>query len=135
MDVAAILIRELAHETAVVLAVLFGSYAKGRARTESDIDIGIRWSADLPTGMRERVINRLERAVGGVVDSIDLSEASPLLRMEIARDGVVLVEREPGAWSDFRAHAMIDWWDFAPTARIMHGNGPIAEGEPSRGPR
>jgi hypothetical protein len=47
-----------------------------------------------------------------------LNEAPPLLRFEIARDGQLLLERDPYAWSDFRAHAMIDWWDWAPTARL-----------------
>ena len=48
---------------------------------------------------------------------IYLDEAPPLLRFEIARDGVVLVERRPGFWTDFKAKAMVDWWDWAPTAR------------------
>jgi hypothetical protein len=28
--------------------------------------------------------------------------------------------RDPHGWADFRARAMIDWWDWAPTARMMH---------------
>ena len=49
-----------------------------------------------------------------------LDVAPPLLRFEIARDGRVLLERAPNAWADFRARAMIDWWDWAPTARLFH---------------
>lgn len=49
-----------------------------------------------------------------------LDSAPPLLRLEISRDGVVLIEREPDAWTRFRAQAMIDWWDWAPTVRMMH---------------
>ena len=60
------------------------------------------------------------RASGRRVDLVTLDDAPPLLRFEIARDGIVLVEREPHAWADFRARAMIDWWDWAPTARMMH---------------
>jgi hypothetical protein len=33
---------------------------------------------------------------------------------------VVLLASDAHAWADFRAHAMIDWWDWAPTARMMH---------------
>lgn len=57
---------------------------------------------------------------GRSVDLVSLRRAPPLLRFEIARDGQLLIERDPHAWVEFRAHAMIDWWDWAPTARIMH---------------
>jgi hypothetical protein len=62
----------------------------------------------------------LERAASRPVDLVVLDVAPPLLRFEVARDGVVLVERADNAWADFRARAMIDWWDWAPTARLMH---------------
>lgn len=101
------------------LAVLFGSAAALRDRADSDLDIGVLLagdrSADLPA---LRV--RLERVTGRIVDLVPLESAPPLLRMEVARHGRVLLEREPGAWSLFCAHAMIDWWDWAPTARLMH---------------
>ena len=61
----------------------------------------------------------LGRALGRPVDVTLLNTAPPLLRFEVARDGVVLTERRPGAWTDFRTRAMIDWWDWAPTARRL----------------
>jgi hypothetical protein len=42
------------------------------------------------------------------------------LRFEIASNGQLLIERVPYMWVDFKAAAMIDWWDWAPTARIIH---------------
>jgi hypothetical protein len=47
-------------------------------------------------------------------------ESPRQLRFEIARGGLVLVERQPYAWADFCAKAMIEWWDWAPTARLIH---------------
>jgi uncharacterized protein len=102
----------------VRLAVLFGSEATGAARAGSDLDVGL-----LLTPGAERtpsIAVALERACGREVDVIWLDEAPPLLRFEIARDGIVLVERTPYLWAGFRAHAMIDWWDWQPTARMMH---------------
>ena len=101
----------------VRLAVMFGSGARGTARSDSDIDVGVLLDDDdcLPA-LRVAI----ERAVGMSVDLVSLRKAPPLLRFEIARDGRLLVERDPHAWVEFRAHAMIDWWDWAPTARIMH---------------
>jgi hypothetical protein len=54
------------------------------------------------------------------VDVIALDNAPSLLRFEVARDGQVLVARAPYLWSDFKARAMVDWWDWAPLARRFH---------------
>ena len=103
----------------VRLAVLFGSRARGAGRSGSDVDVGILLSpASRDAWARAEVA--LRRAAGRPVDVIDLAEAPPLLRFEIARDGQLIIERDPGLWPDFKARAMIDWWDWAPTARKIH---------------
>lgn len=50
---------------------------------------------------------------------IFLADAPPLLRFEISRDGALLLEREDGVWTDFKVRAMVDWWDWAPYARMF----------------
>ena len=93
----------------VTLAVLFGSAARGANRPR-DLDVGV-WlePGDMPDEVALRVA--LSRAAGQDVDLIMLNTAPPLLRFEIARDGRALVEGRPYAWADFRARAMVDWWD------------------------
>lgn len=118
MTVTETLRRALDEMPAVRLAVLFGSAARSAERAESDLDVGVSLERDAERSPMLRV--ELERAAGRPVDLIWLEESPPLLRFEIARDGVVLVERVPHLWADFRAHAMIDWWDWMPTARMMH---------------
>jgi uncharacterized protein len=101
----------------VRLAVLFGSTARGKAGSRSDVDIGVLLDPDTPDA-RNRVEYELGRAVRDrEVDVIFLKDAPPLLRFEIARDGVVLCQEEDGLWTDFKAQAMIDWWDWEPIAR------------------
>jgi predicted nucleotidyltransferase len=124
----------------VQLAVHFGSTAAGHAGPRSDVDIGIRLEVtghgpEVSGHGPELVGHGLEvanhdlfrqievaigKAFGRPVDLIDLDTAPPQLRFEIARTGVVLLERVPHAWADFRARAMIYWWDWAPTARSLH---------------
>ena len=118
MSVADTLRSALEQMPAVRLAVLFGSAATRTERPASDLDVGV--SLEHGAQRSPSVAVALERAAGRPVDLIWLDEAPPLLRFEIARHGVLLVERVPQGWSDFRAHAMIDWWDWAPTARMMH---------------
>ncbi len=101
---------------AVRLAVLFGSVARGEARSGSDVDVGVRLDPD-SAALRQEVEVALGRAARRDVDLSSSTSAPPLLRFEIATDGVVLVERQPHGWADFRMHAMLDWWDWAPHAR------------------
>jgi hypothetical protein len=113
------LIETLEKMPEIELAVIFGSVARGKETQESDIDIGV-----LSKSPSRDLLRRLElllgRATGREVEVVSLEEAPPLLRFEIARDGKVLVERRPHAWADFRARAMVDWWDWAPLARRIH---------------
>jgi uncharacterized protein len=120
MDTVAVLKDVLKDEEAVIMAVLFGSRAKGRARQGSDVDVGILWADGISSTQKDNVLDRMERAVRATADAIDLDDAPPLLRMEVAKTGVLVLARSSDAWPRFRARAMLDWWDFAPYARRMH---------------
>jgi predicted nucleotidyltransferase len=103
---------------AVRLAVLFGSTARGEARPRSDVDLGVLLDPDTPASRRE-VESELWRAAEREVDMIFLADAPPLLRFEISRDGVLLFEKEDGLWTSVKVRAMVDWWDWAPYARMF----------------
>ena len=102
----------------VKLAVLFGSTARGQDRPKSDVDLGILLAPYSPE-LRFRVEADLGRAAGRSVDVILLDDAPPLLRFEIAKEGVLLFQREDHLWTGFKAKAMVDWWDWAPTHRMI----------------
>ena len=42
------------------------------------------------------------------------ASASDWLRFHVARDGVLLFKRTPGAWTEFKAGAMLRYWEVAP---------------------
>lgn len=102
----------------VRLLVLFGSTARGKAGPRSDVDLGVLLDP-YSAALRFKVDAELGRAARREVDTVLLDDAPPLLRFEIARDGVLLFEREEGLWTHFKAKAMVDWWDWAPTFRMM----------------
>ena len=123
----------LEADPSVHLAVLFGSAARGEDSAVQDLDVGVLASSAARMG---RLQVGLERATGRRVDLVALDEAPALLRFEVTRDGRVLVERAPHLWSDFKAKAMVDWWDWAPTARLFHRAAVRRlQGEASRGQR
>lgn len=118
MDLRDRLMRVLERTSGVRLAVLFGSTATGSERPASDVDVGVLLDPD--TEPPAALGADLDRAAGRPVDLVWLATAPPLLRLEIARHGLVLIARDAHEWPEFRARAMIDWWDWAPTARMMH---------------
>jgi predicted nucleotidyltransferase len=111
--------RVIADYSCIRLAVVFGSTARGRRRKDSDIDIGVLLDEGRPDIAQALEVD-LARALGRTVDLIVLNTAPPLLRFEVAREGEVLVARDEYEWTDFKARAMVDWWDWAPTARRLH---------------
>lgn len=114
-------LRQLLEATpGVRLAVLFGSAARGDHDRNSDLDVGVSFDSGADSGTGLEV--ELSRASHRRVDLVRLDEAPPLLRFEVARDGRVLLERVPHAWTDFKARAMVDWWDWAPLAHTFHAS-------------
>jgi predicted nucleotidyltransferase len=87
---------------------------RGTAGPARDVDLGVVLDGSGPAPAAIAVA--LERVLHRTVDVVLMADAPPLLRSEISRHGVLLVERQPYAWADFRAQAMIDWGDWAPTA-------------------
>jgi len=98
----------------VRLVVLFGSVARGEARVDSDLDVGILggtfWE-QLELG------SRIGARTGREAHVVDLAQAGEVLRFEVARDGVCVFERAD-AWARFRAEAMIAYWDFEPVLKL-----------------
>jgi uncharacterized protein len=93
--------------------VIFGSYAQGRARADSDVDVGIlpvdpalSWHDELALAAR------LSEAAGAEVDLVRLDREDPLLGREVARTGVCLLEAALGEFAAYRADAMSRWYDF-----------------------
>lgn len=104
----------------VSVLLLHGSRARGDAGPEADWDFGV---LSVPGGSPDLAamgtllvgLLRTER-----VDVADLGSASALLRFRAARDGVVVLEREPGAALRFRENAVRFWCDAGPVIRAAH---------------
>ena len=94
-DMARAIAEVLAAARAVRWAYLFGSAARGEGFADLDVAVMLASSESgvLPLGS---LAADLERAAGSVpVDLVDLASAAPALAGRIAREGRVLVDREP----------------------------------------
>ena len=94
----------LTHRTDVQLALLFGSFARGREGPDSDVDVAVlgrdvdllALAADLGAAIRREV------------DVVDLSQAGYPLLQAILRDGMALHQGEPGAAARWRTRAILE---------------------------
>ena len=92
----------LAAESGIQLALLFGSRARGRAHSRSDIDIAVR----APGVDLAEVARRVSLTVGLEVDLVDLDNVGyPMLR-ELVMHGIVIVECARGNAARWRSHAI-----------------------------
>lgn len=113
------LTRRLASEDDVVAAYLFGSQATGTAGPLSDVDIAV-WLDGLDT-RSERFRRQLDlmAACSSVlrtdeVQVVILNGVPPLLAHRVLRDGIVLLDRNPGQRVLLETSATLRYLDTQP---------------------
>ena len=83
-----------------LLVFLFGSFARGFSRDESDVDVAIMFEK-VPDFFRlDDLKDQLSRRAGKEVDILTLNTASPIIKMQVLRYGV-LVKRDKRTYNDF----------------------------------
>jgi predicted nucleotidyltransferase len=114
-------IREILEgDSRVAYAVLFGSSARGRAHSGSDVDIavGLMSGARLSAGDVGDLVSRLESAAGRPVDLVILDEAPPALAYRVFRDGTELMVRDRTTLVNRKARAILEYLDFRPIEEL-----------------
>jgi hypothetical protein len=101
----------------VELALLFGSYASGKAGDLSDVDIAVLFS-ERPAllalgGLIEEASALVEKKVD-LVELNGLEAQDPRLAYEIASSSVVLFERSETVVADFKTKAYLAYFDAQP---------------------
>lgn len=81
------------------LVIVFGSAVSGQTHAGSDLDLAVKGRQPLDLVSLTNEIIRLLHT--NTVDVVDLRRASPLLMMEVVRDGHLLYERAPGTYAGF----------------------------------
>lgn len=123
-----------------VAAYLFGSYARGRAWAQSDLDVAVLLDGRPDD---ETCLDRRLDIIGGLmdilhvndVDVLILNQAPPALCYAVLRDGILLFCRDPQARVMFQVQTLNAYLDFKPILK-RHGDALLEKarkGELSRG--
>lgn len=108
-------VRDIARRAGVDLFVLFGSRARGEARSDSDWDFAYRVTRDGagfdPDGLQAELVGALG---SDRIDLVDLNRGSALLRFRIASEGSLILQSEPNGFEDFQIEATRFWCDVGP---------------------
>jgi predicted nucleotidyltransferase len=92
----------LAGRPDILVALLFGSQARGTAREESDVDVAVLAPGVDLVALAAELGARLQRTV----DVVDLSDPGVPLLEAVINDGELLCEGKPGAGATWRARAL-----------------------------
>ena len=80
----------LRQRTAAFLVIVFGSYAKGLARSDSDVDIAYAGMETLSAYEIFLLAQELAAVLGKDVDLLDLSQVSTVMKAQIVAFGRVI---------------------------------------------
>ncbi len=102
----------------VEVAYLFGSVAKGKARSKSDVDVAVLFSSDLT---REERLDKQLALAGELasylrreVDVVDLAVAPLILQHQVLKYGKCVFERDPRTRVAFEVSSRRDYFDMKP---------------------
>ena len=109
---------QAAQQAGLRLLVLFGSRVSGLVHGHSDWDFGYLASKTLDEELlRERLMAILRTEL---VDLVDLSKASALLRIQVAVGGKPVFEDDTGVFQTFQIDAATFWCDVEPVLRVAY---------------
>ena len=111
------LAQEYGRATEPAVVVLFGSRARGRARTSSDVDVGIALDAPLEETIRQRLEAAIAAALMVDVDLVDLLSAPSHLVSQALRHGRILHGAGTPALGSIIAKMVAEREDIAPYQR------------------
>ena len=108
--------RVLRQHPRILLAVLFGSLAKGTGGVDSDLDLAVSADGPLNTDEKMQLIMDLAEAMGRPVDLVDLSTVGePLLGQTIV--GGRIIRGDDARYAALLSQHLVNQADFMPYRR------------------
>jgi predicted nucleotidyltransferase len=110
-----------AKEERIAAAWLFGSVARGTARPDSDVDVGVLFRENPPrtlAGYHFDLETDLQELLALPVQLVVLNRAPVDLAFGVLRDGKLLVNQDPSRRIEFEVRTRNEYWDLEPYLRL-----------------
>lgn len=104
-------LKQLCQKYNILLVILHGSHAKGNARGQSDVDIGILSRKKYDSSEQLNILNDFGEVFGDRFDPVFLNGAEPLISYQVAIHGKSLYEEKKGIIERFRIQAIARYMD------------------------
>ena len=105
------LIAVLQQDSQIQAAVLFGSEASGLATSESDIDVAVLYKKKPDVLEIFQFKQHLSDEMHKDVDLVALNDASPILAMQVIKNGLPLYILDQKAYQSFEVRLITDYAD------------------------
>jgi len=101
----------------VILTFLFGSFARDNATTFSDLDIAILFCNTTDYYRINDLREKLSEVINIPVDIVVLNNASPVIKMQVLKKGILLVNKDPKAYNEFFVNTVKEYDDLKRTRK------------------
>lgn len=106
----------------ILFAFVFGSYAQGREKPGSDLDLAVYFQ-DPPQGLPLLdFISEVSDFAGKEVDLVVLNRASAFLRHQVMKQGVRLFAKSPVSYRRFREKTIEDYQTYKFVSGLNHND-------------
>ena len=95
----------------IIFAYIFGSYAKGNIRENSDMDIAIYLKNNVDTSVYLDMKMKLSENIKREVDLVILNSATPLLKYEIYKNNILLFTHDKTIESKYKVKTLFEYND------------------------
>ncbi|EFI36234.1 DNA polymerase beta domain protein region [Desulfonatronospira thiodismutans ASO3-1] len=95
----------------ILLIFVFGSAAVNRLTSESDVDVALLFSCTPEYFQILKIKAELAAAVGREVDLVILNDSSPIIRMQVLKNGILLKKFSSAAYSEFVVRTVKEYDD------------------------
>ena len=72
--------------------------------------------------MRNELRGKLEKMLGKTADLVALNEASPVIRMQVLRKGILLVNKNPMVYNEFFVNTIKEYYDLKQNRKQIEEN-------------
>ena len=95
----------------ITFAYIFGSYAQGKVRVDSDIDIAIYLEKRIDIETYLEIKMHLLETCKREIDLIILNDATPLLKYEIYKNNILLFSRDRTIETSYKVKILFEYND------------------------